>query len=65
MSSRRMDNVEALSVWLGSLQIDEGNSTDEYKQMDTEMSTAPAPMAVEIGGNVLAGLPKSMVPDPG
>ena len=64
-SSRRMDNVEALSVWLGSLQIDEGNSTDEYKQMDTEMSTAPAPMAVEIGGNVLAGLPKSMVPDPG
>ena len=29
------------------------------------MSTAPAPMAVEIGGNVLAGMPKSMVPDPG
>ena len=29
------------------------------------MSTAPAPMAVEIGGNILAGLPKSMVPDPG
>ena len=33
--------------------------------MDTEMSTAPAPMAVEISGNVSAGLPKSMVPDPG
>ena len=33
--------------------------------MDTEMSTAPAPMAVEIGGNVSAGLPKSMVPDLG
>ena len=29
------------------------------------MSTAPVPMAIEIGGNVLAGLPKSMVPDPG
>ena len=29
------------------------------------MSTAPAPMAVEIGRNVSVGLPKSMVPDPG
>ena len=29
------------------------------------MSTVPAPMAVEIGGNVSAGLSKSMVPDPG
>ena len=29
------------------------------------MSTVPAPMAVEIGGNILAGLPKSIVPDPG
>ena len=29
------------------------------------MSTAPAPMAVEIGGNVSAGMPKSMVSDPG
>ena len=33
--------------------------------MDTEMSTAPAPMAVEIGRNVLAEMPKNMVPDPG
>ena len=65
MSSRRTDDIEALSVRLGSLQIDEGNSTDEYERMDTEMSTAPAPMAVEIGGNVSAGLPKSIVPDPG
>ena len=64
-SSRRTDNIEALSVRLGSLQIDEGNSTDEYEQMDTEMLTAPAPMAVEIGGNISAELPKSMVPDPG
>ena len=29
------------------------------------MSTAPAPMAVEIGRNVLAEMPKNMVPDPG
>ena len=29
------------------------------------MSTAPAPMAVEIGGNVSAGMPKNMVLDPG
>ena len=64
MSSRSTDDVEALSVRLGSLQIDEGNLTDEYKRMDTEMSTAPAPMAVEISRNVSAGLPKSMVLDP-
>ena len=32
--------------------------------MDTEMSTAPAPMAIEIGRNVSAGMPKNMVPDP-
>ena len=65
MSSRRTDDIEALSVRLGSLQIDEGNSTDKYEQMDTEMSTAPAPMAIEISGNISVGLPKSMVPDPG
>ena len=64
-SLRRTDDIEALSVQLGSLQINEETSTDEYERTDTEMSTAPAPMAVEIGGNVLAGLPKSMVPDPG
>ena len=29
------------------------------------MSTAPVPMAVEIGRNVSAGVPKNMVPDPG
>ena len=65
MSSRRTGDMEALLVRLGSLQIDERNSTDEYEQTDTEMLTAPAPMAVEIGGNVSAGLPKSIVLDPG
>ena len=40
--------------------------TDETSnETSTEMSTAPAPMAVENGGNVSAGMPKSMVPDPG
>ena len=29
------------------------------------MSTAPVPMAVEIGGNISAGVPKNMVLDPG
>ena len=29
------------------------------------MSTAPAPIAVEVSGNVSAGMPKNMVPDPG
>ena len=28
------------------------------------MSTAPAPIAIEIGRNVLVGIPKNMVPDP-
>ena len=65
MSSRRTDDIEALSVRLGSLQIDEGNSTDKYERTDTEMSTAPAPMAVEIDRNVSVGLPKSMVLDLG
>ena len=40
-------------------------SSKTSKQTDTEMSIAPAPMAVEIGGNISAGMPKSMVPDPG
>ena len=29
------------------------------------MSTAPALMAIEIGGNISVGMPKNMVPDPG
>jgi len=39
------------------------NETSE--RTDTEMSTEPAPMAIEIGENVMAGMPKNMVPDPG
>ena len=60
MSSRRTNNIEALSERLGSLQINEEASND--KQTDTEMSTAPA---VTPAVNKLAGMPRSMVPDPG
>jgi len=47
------------------LQINEEASTSEYKQIDTEMSVAPATAATAVSENVQAGLPKSMVPDPG
>jgi len=33
--------------------------------MDTEMSTAPVPVAVGVSENVQAGMPKNMVLDPG
>ena len=65
MSSRRTNNLEALSERLGSLRITDEASNETSKQTDTEMSTAPAPIAVEIGRNVSAEMPKSMVPDPG
>ena len=61
-SFRRINDIEALSEWLGSLQItEEVSSWDE--QTDTEMSSAPAP-AVTINENIQAGLSKNMVPDP-
>jgi len=45
-SSRRTEDIEALSERLGSLQITE-EASSKYKQTTTEeMSTAPAPMAV-------------------
>ena len=49
---------------LGSLQINEEASTEEYKQTDTEMSVAPATTAIAVNENIQAGLPKNMVPDP-
>ena len=61
MSSRRTDNIEVLSEQLESLQITE-EALNKYKQMDTEMSVAPAP--AEISKNVQVGIPKNMVPDP-
>jgi len=56
-----MNNIEALSEQLGSLQITEEASSN-YEKTDTEMSTAPAP-AVN-NENVQAGVPKNMVLDP-
>jgi len=47
------------------LQINEEASTIEYEQTDTEMSVAPTIAAAAVSENVQAGLPKSMVPDPG
>ena len=52
MSSRRTNDIEALSERLGSLQIDEETSTEEHKQTDTEMSVAPATAAVATSENV-------------
>jgi len=61
-----MDDIEALSEQLGSLQIMHKASTNEYEQTTTEeMSVAPAPVAVANSENVQAGMPKNMVPDPG
>ena len=57
MSLRRTNDIEALSEQLGSLQINQEASISN-KQTDTEMSTA---LAV----NESAGMPRSMVPDPG
>jgi len=47
---------------LESLQITEEASSN-YKQMDTEMSVAPAPAA--ISKNIQVGMPKNMVLDLG
>jgi len=61
-----MNNIEALSERLGSLQINEEASSSKYKQTDTEMSIAQqATAAVAVSENVQAGLSKNMVPDPG
>ena len=47
------------------MQINEEASTDKYKPTDTEMSVAPAIMAVAVSENIQAGLLKNMVLDPG
>jgi len=49
------------------LQITE-DASSKYERTTTEemlVAPAPAPMAVEIGENVSAAMPKNMVPDPG
>ena len=60
-----MNDLEALSERLGSLRITDEASNKTSEQTNTEMSTAPASMAIEIGRNVLVEMPKNMVPDPG
>jgi len=57
-----MDDIEALSEKLGSLQIT-NKASEEYKQSNTEMSTALAPAPMMNNGQ--ATMPKSMVLDPG
>ena len=47
------------------MQINEEVSMEEYEQTDTEMSVAPATAAAAVSENIQAGLPKSMVLDPG
>ena len=64
-SSRRTNNIKALSERLGSLQINEGASTSKYEPTNTEMSETPAPGAAVASENVQAGWLKNMVPDPG
>jgi len=65
MSSRRTNDIEALSERLGFLQITE-EASDKYKQTTTEdMSVAPAPAAVTVSENIQTRLPKNMVLDPG
>ena len=54
-----------MSEQLGSLQINEEASMEEYKQTDIKMSVAQATMAVAVSENIQAGLLKNMVPDPG
>ena len=61
MSSRRTNNIEALSEQLGSLQITE-EASNEDKQMDTEILIAPA-LAIS-NENIQTGMPKNIVPDP-
>ena len=60
MSSKRTNNIEGLSEWLGSLRIiEEASSKDE--QTSTEISTAPAVN----NENTQVEISRNMVPDPG
>ena len=49
-----MNDIEALSERLGSLQINKEASISEYKQTDTKMSVAQATMAAAVSKNVQA-----------
>ena len=62
MSSRRINNIKALSEQLGFLKITE-EALSNYKQMNTEMSVVPALAA--ISKNIQTEMLKNMVLDPG
>ena len=64
MSSRRINNIEALSEWLGSLQIIE-EASSKYKQMNTEISVVPILATAATSKNTQTGIPKNIIPDPG
>jgi len=65
MSSRKTNDIKALSERLESLQINK-EASDEYEQISMEdMSVAPALAAAVVSKNIQAGLPKNMVLDPG
>jgi len=49
---------------LGSLQITK-EASSKNEQTDTRISSAPAPVAVEVSKNIQAGMPKNMVLGPG
>jgi len=63
MSSRRTNNIKALSERLESLQIMEETLSD-YKQTYTEMLVALAPAPAAISKNIQTEMPKNMVLDP-
>ena len=62
MSSRRINNIKALSEQLGSLQIMEEASSEYERTTTEEMSTAPA---ITVNENGQAGMPKNIVLDSG
>ena len=62
-SSRRIDNKEALSEWLESLQIMNKTSDETIERLDKVMSVALAQVTENINRQIV--MPKSIVPDPG
>ena len=64
MSSKKTNNIEALSERLGSLQITK-EASDEYEQTTTEdISVVPVPVAIPNSKNVQTELLKNMMLDP-
>ena len=64
MSSRRTNDIKALSEQLGSLQIIE-EVLSEYEQTTTEEISIALALVVTVNENRQAEMPKNMVLDPG